>query len=136
MTPLLIQYRYKPKNFATAEESQLHKCRPNRDSRIANEIAVEGREGKPTGTIFVLGDTNSVNAYIRQLIINPFRGYSEAERSILDPGLDETIKEFASIDGAFVITGDGVVLSAGSYLRPPNDAEEDVGKLPSGFGNS
>ncbi|KMQ49986.1 phosphotransferase system mannitol/fructose-specifc IIA component, partial [Chitinispirillum alkaliphilum] len=29
---------------------------------LAGEIAVEGREGKPTGTIFVLGDTNSVNA--------------------------------------------------------------------------
>lgn len=100
---------------------------------IASEIAVEGREGKPTGTIFVVGDTNSVNVYVRQLIINPFRGYSEAERNVLDPGLDETIKEFSSIDGAFVITGDGVVLSAGSYLRPPIDAEE-IQVLPSGFG--
>jgi DNA integrity scanning protein DisA with diadenylate cyclase activity/mannitol/fructose-specific phosphotransferase system IIA component (Ntr-type) len=97
---------------------------------LAGEIAVEGREGKPTGTIFVLGDTNTVNAYIRQLIINPFRGYSEAERNILNPGLDETIKEFASIDGAFVITGDGIVLSAGSYLRP----QAEVDTLPSGFG--
>ncbi len=101
---------------------------------LASEIAIEGREGKPTGTIFVLGDTNSVNAYVRQLIINPFRGYSEAERSILDPGLDETIKEFASIDGAFIITGDGTVLSAGSYLRPPPENGIDVEALPSGFG--
>lgn len=101
---------------------------------LASEIAVEGREGKPTGTIFVVGDTNSVNAHIRQLIINPFRGYSEAERSILDPGLDETIKEFASIDGAFIITGDGVVLSAGSYLRPSTEADE-ISELPSGFGS-
>jgi DNA integrity scanning protein DisA with diadenylate cyclase activity/mannitol/fructose-specific phosphotransferase system IIA component (Ntr-type) len=85
---------------------------------LAGEIAVEGREGKAVGTIFVLGDTNSVNANVRQLIINPFRGYSEAERNILDPGLVETIKEFAAIDGAFIITGDGVILSAGSYLRP------------------
>ncbi len=98
---------------------------------LAGEIAVEGREGKPTGTIFVVGDTNTVNAYIRQLIINPFRGYSEAERNILNPGLDETIKEFASIDGAFVITGDGIVLSAGSYLRP----QAEVETLPSGFGS-
>jgi DNA integrity scanning protein DisA with diadenylate cyclase activity/mannitol/fructose-specific phosphotransferase system IIA component (Ntr-type) len=97
---------------------------------LAGEIAVEGREGKPIGTIFVLGDTNTVNAHIRQLIINPFRGYSELERNILDPGLAETIKEFASIDGAFVITGDGVVLSAGSYLSPQGPIES----LPSGFG--
>jgi diadenylate cyclase len=99
---------------------------------LAGEIAVEGREGKPTGTIFVLGDTNSVNAHVRQLIINPLRGYSEAERNIMDPGLLETIKEFASIDGAFIITGDGIVLSAGSYLRP--QPSEEVQTLPSGFG--
>jgi DNA integrity scanning protein DisA with diadenylate cyclase activity/mannitol/fructose-specific phosphotransferase system IIA component (Ntr-type) len=99
---------------------------------LAGEIAVEGREGKAVGTIFVLGDTNSVNANVRQLIINPFRGYSEAERNILDPGLVETIKEFASIDGAFIITGDGVILSAGSYLRP--QAAEAHDTLPGGFG--
>lgn len=99
---------------------------------LAQEIAVEGREGKPVGTIFVLGDTNSVNASVRQLIINPFRGYSEAERNILDPGLVETIKEFASIDGAFVITGDGIVLSAGSYLRP--QLTEELPALPGGYG--
>jgi DNA integrity scanning protein DisA with diadenylate cyclase activity len=99
---------------------------------LAGEIAVEGREGKPVGTIFVLGDTNSVNAYVRQLIINPFRGYSEAERNIMDPCLVETLKEFASIDGAFIITGDGIVLSAGSYLRPQTSAELPV--LPGGYG--
>jgi diadenylate cyclase len=44
---------------------------------VAAEISMEGREGKPLGTIFVIGDTNSVNGYVRQLIINPFRGYSE-----------------------------------------------------------
>jgi len=99
---------------------------------LAGEIAVEGREGKAVGTIFVLGDTNSVNANVRQLIINPFRGYSEAERNILDPGLVETIKEFSSIDGAFIITGDGVILSAGSYLRP--QATEMYDTLPGGFG--
>jgi diadenylate cyclase len=98
---------------------------------IAGEIALEGREGKPIGTIFVVGDTNTVNQFVRQLIINPFRGYSESERSFLDPGLDETIKEFAGIDGAFVITGDGIILSAGSYLRPQ---AVDIPDLPSGFG--
>jgi DNA integrity scanning protein DisA with diadenylate cyclase activity/mannitol/fructose-specific phosphotransferase system IIA component (Ntr-type) len=98
---------------------------------LAGEIAVEGREGKPLGTIFVIGDTNTVNKFVTQLIINPFRGYSEAERNILDPALAETMKEFASIDGAFIITGDGIVLSAGSYLRPQLDASS----LPSGLGS-
>lgn len=98
---------------------------------LASEISIEGREGKPIGTIFVVGDTNSVNQYISQLIINPFRGYSETERNLLDPGLDETIKEFAAIDGAFIITGEGTILSAGSYLRPQSVEIKD---LPGGFG--
>lgn len=121
--------------FTTAQNILPQDVKPEVLERViglAGEIAVEGREGKPIGTIFVLGDTNSVNAYVRQLIINPFRGYSEAERNILDPGLVETIKEFASIDGAFIITGDGIVLSAGSYLRP--QPIEEVPALPSGFG--
>ncbi len=101
---------------------------------IASEISMEGREGKSLGTIFVVGDTNRVNAHVTQLIINPFRGYSEAERNILDPGLEETLKEFASIDGAFVITGDGIVLSAGSYLRPMLTPEQELKELPSGLG--
>jgi diadenylate cyclase len=122
--------------FTTAQNIVPPDVKPEVLERIiglAGEIAVEGREGKPVGTIFVLGDTNSVNAYVRQLIINPFRGYSEAERNILDPGLVETIKEFASIDGAFIITGDGIVLSAGSYLKPP--ATDDLPPLPSGYGS-
>jgi DNA integrity scanning protein DisA with diadenylate cyclase activity/mannitol/fructose-specific phosphotransferase system IIA component (Ntr-type) len=99
---------------------------------IAGEIAVEGREGKPIGTIFVVGDTNSVNVYVRQLIINPFRGYSDTERNILDPSFAETVKEFAAIDGAFILTGDGIMLSAGSYLRP--QPVDDRPEIPSGFG--
>ncbi|NLW32832.1 MAG: PTS transporter subunit EIIA [Fibrobacter sp.] len=121
--------------FSTAQNILPPDVKPEVLERIiglAGEIAVEGREGKPIGTIFVVGDTNTVNAYVRQLIINPFRGYSEAERNILDPGLVETIKEFASIDGAFIITGDGIVLSAGSYLRPA--PTEELPPLPGGFG--
>jgi len=102
---------------------------------IASEIGMEGREGKSVGTMFVLGDTNSVAGHVAQLIINPFRGYSESERNILDPGLEETIKEFASIDGAFVITGDGVVLSAGSYLRPILSDDIVIQQLQSGLGS-
>ena len=104
---------------------------------LANEIGMEGREGKSLGTIFVLGDTNSVNRNITQLIINPFKGYSDSESNILDPGLEETIKEFASIDGAFIVTGQGVVKSAGSYLRPTiNESAGDIiHELPSGLGS-
>ena len=63
-------------------------------------------------------------------MINPFKGYEEAERNILDPRLEETIKEFAALDGAFIVRGDGVVESAGTYLTPKSGGEN----LPSGLG--
>jgi len=78
----------------------------------------------------VLGDYEQVKEYSRQMVINPFRGYGDDEKSIIDPSLEETIKEFAAIDGAFVIRGDGVVMAAGVYLRHGKVAAE----LPSGFG--
>ncbi len=90
----------------------------SRALELANEIADEGREGKPTGTIFVLGDYENVKDHCRQMIINPFQGYCEEDRNMLDPALAETIKEFAKIDGAFVIRGDGVIMSAGTYVKP------------------
>ena len=98
---------------------------------LASELGVEGREGRPVGTLFVLGDNERVLAQSHQLVINPFHGYPETERNILDPKLEETIKEFAAIDGAFVIRGDGVVLSAGRYLAPRSKLEEP---LPQGLG--
>jgi len=99
--------------------------------RIAVELAHQGREGKPVGTIFVLGDSERVMQLSRQMIFNPFQGYPEEERNILDPSLRETIKEFASLDGAFVIRDDGVILSAGRYL---NASIEDA-SLPQGLGS-
>jgi len=98
--------------------------------QIATSIASEGREGKAVGTTFVVGDFDRVRTMSRQLVINPFKGYSDEEKSILDPSLEETLKEFATIDGAFLIRGEGIVEAAGTYLRP----ELPDGELPSGLG--
>ncbi len=84
---------------------------------LAVAISVEGWEGKAIGTILVVGDTNAVMEKSRQLTLNPFQGYSEEEKNILNPEVREAIKNFAVLDGAFVIREDGVVLSAGRYLR-------------------
>jgi len=98
---------------------------------LASELSLEGREGRPVGTLFVVGDSDRVLNQSRQLVMNPFHGYPEAERNILDPRLEETIKEFSAIDGAFIIRGDGVILSAGRYLAPQAKLEEP---LPQGLG--
>ncbi|MDR0354001.1 MAG: diadenylate cyclase [Opitutaceae bacterium] len=98
---------------------------------IAIELAVEGREGKPVGCLFVLGDTARVDTLTKPLVMNPFYGYKEEDRNILNPFMDETVKEFSSIDGAFVIRGDGVVMSAGSLIQ----ASDNDHALPSGLGS-
>jgi len=96
--------------------------------QIAGELATEGREGKAVGALFVVGDYDSVREHCRQLIVNPFRGYPESERNILDPSLEETVKEFSKIDGAFLIRGDGVIASAGTFLAgQPKHADHDSG---------
>ncbi len=98
---------------------------------LASELGLEGREGRPVGTIFVVGDSDRVLTQSHQLVMNPFHGYPETERNILDPRLEETVKEFSAIDGAFVIRGDGVLLSAGRYLAAHSKLEQT---LPQGLG--
>ena len=93
---------------------------------IASELATEGREHRPVGAIFVLGDHDHVLEESRQLIRNPFHGYTEEERNVLSDDLEETLKEYAAIDGAFIIRGDGVLLSAGRYLMPKGKPAEQL----------
>jgi len=99
--------------------------------KLAMELAARGREGKSVGTIFVLGDEERVLQLSRQLIINPFKGYSEEELTVHDPQLRDAIKEFSAIDGAFIIRGDGVLITAGRHL---NAALEDD-DMPKGLGS-
>ena len=98
---------------------------------LAIELANQGREGRPIGTIFVIGSHEKVLQFSRQLIINPFQGYQKGERNIMDPQLRETIKEFSALDGAFVIQDDGVVTSAGRYLSAALNKED----FPQGLGS-
>lgn len=98
---------------------------------VATELAVEGREGRPVGCLFVVGDNDRVSTLVKPLVLNPFYGYKEEDRNILNPFMDETVKEFSSIDGAFIIRGDGVVESAGSLIQ----ATDSDHALPSGLGS-
>ena len=83
---------------------------------IALEIAKEGREQKKVGTGFIIGNKSEILKYIKQLIINPFTAYPDTSKNILDPLLRETIKEFAQLDGVFIIHEDGTIISCGSYI--------------------
>ena len=96
---------------------------------IAKEIGEEGREGRKVGTAFVIGDPKELNKYLRQMIINPFYNLTDKPK-ITDPDLKETIKNFAQLDGAFVINQDGEIISAGTYI----DIDTTNLEFPDGFG--
>jgi diadenylate cyclase len=107
--------------FATTDSEQLRQhSNPEVFEKVldvAVQLGQEGREGRPLGTIFVIGDTKKVNQFSEPLMLNPFQGHAEEQRNILDPSLRETIKELSSLDGAFLIRDDGVVEAAGMFLR-------------------
>ena len=98
---------------------------------LAVEIAREGREGRRVGTLFTLGDEEAVLARSRPLILDPLLGHPESARHITNANLRGTIKELAQLDGGFVVSHDGIVLSACRYL----DAVAIGVDLPLGLGS-
>jgi len=98
---------------------------------LAVEIAREGREGRRIGTLFTVGDEQTVLAKSRSLILGPLAGHPQSARHVSDHNLRGTIKELAQLDGAFVVSHDGFVLSACRYL----DAVASEVQLPLGLGS-
>jgi PAS domain S-box-containing protein len=97
---------------------------------ICTEISKEGREGKQIGTAFLLGDTGNVLQHSRQLILNPFEGHKPENRMATSNDLKEMIKEYAQLDGAFVISGEGVIEAAGRRITIDSSTID----IPKGMG--
>lgn len=83
---------------------------------LAVELAREGREGRKVGTIFMVGDAETVMATSRPMILDPLKGHPNEVKHITDANVRETLKELSQLDGAFVISNDGVAVSAARYL--------------------
>ena len=98
---------------------------------LAVEIAREGREGRKIGTLFVVGDSGEVMRRSKPMILDPLQGHADENKQIEDPDTRETIKELAQLDGAFLVSNSGVVLSAARYI----DAASDSLDLPLGLGS-
>ncbi len=98
---------------------------------LAVEIAREGREGRKIGTLFVVGDTEEVMRNSRPLILDPLFGHPDEQKHIADPNLRETLKELAQLDGAFVVSDEGVAVSAARYV----DTVSDDLDVPLGLGS-
>ena len=97
---------------------------------LAVAIGVEGWEGRPVGALFVIGDSAKVMENSRPLSLNPFQGYSEDERNMMNPEVRRALRAFTALDGAFVLREDGVVQAAGRYL---SFEEKDL-RVPLGLG--
>ena len=98
---------------------------------LAIEVAREGREGRKIGTMFVVGDEDNVMRFSRPLILDPLKGHDPEVKKVDDSNMRETIKELTQLDGAFVISDSGVVISATRYL----DAHGANIDLPLGLGS-
>ncbi len=98
---------------------------------LAVEIAREGREGRKIGTLFVVGDTETVMSNSRPMILDPLQGHPDDAKHINDPNVRETLKELAQLDGAFVVSDEGIVISAARYI----DSVSDNLTLPLGLGS-
>ena len=76
---------------------------------LAVDIGREGREGKPVGTMFVVGDHRKVLDQSHSAGFDLTRGYPRKERSLMNARNREAVKEIAQLDGAFVISQNGTV---------------------------
>ena len=95
------------------------------------EIAREGREGRNVGTLFIIGDAQHVLELSSELILDPLYGHPDELKRHDDPDCRETIKELAQLDGAFIVSDDGVFLSAARYINADSEGIE----LPLGLGS-
>lgn len=84
--------------------------------KIAMDLGSSGREGKSVGTAFIIADTEEVMHRSHQLVLNPFAGHPIEECSVLEPLNWETVKEFAQLDGMFVLDEGGTIHASGRYL--------------------
>ena len=87
---------------------------------LAVDIGREGREGKPVGTMFVVGDTRRVLDNSHPAGFDPVRGYSRTERTLSDARTREAIKEIAQLDGAIVVAADGTVEKTCQLIDAPH----------------
>jgi DNA integrity scanning protein DisA with diadenylate cyclase activity len=86
---------------------------------LAVDIGREGREGKPVGALLVVGDHRKVLKFCHPLGYDPVRGYQSAERKLEDAKVREALKEIAQLDGAFIVSADGVVAAACQHVAAP-----------------
>jgi DNA integrity scanning protein DisA with diadenylate cyclase activity len=94
---------------------------------VAIELGKKGQKGKPVGALFVVGDAGKVMNKSRPLSYNPFE---KSHVHVGDPIVNVMLKEFSRLDGAFIISDGGKIVSAYRYLEPSAEGVD----IPKGLG--
>ena len=95
--------------------------------KVAIELGKKGQKGEPVGALFVVGDAGKVMNKSRPLSYNPFE---KSHVHVGDPIVNVMLKEFSRLDGAFVISDSGKIVSAYRYLEPSAEGVD----IPKGLG--
>jgi DNA integrity scanning protein DisA with diadenylate cyclase activity len=91
------------------------------------ELGTKGQKGEPVGALFIVGDAGKVMNKSRPLSYNPFE---KSHVHAGDPIVNVMLKEFSRLDGAFVISDSGKIVSAYRYLEPSAEGVD----IPKGLG--
>ncbi|KAB1188323.1 MULTISPECIES: diadenylate cyclase [Haloferax] len=94
---------------------------------VAIELGKKGQKGEPVGALFIVGDAGKVMNKSRPLSYNPFE---KSHVYVGDPIVNVMLKEFSRLDGAFVISDSGKIVSAYRYLEPSAEGVD----IPKGLG--
>ncbi|MCX2819241.1 DUF5912 domain-containing protein [Haladaptatus sp. F3-133] len=94
---------------------------------LSIELGKKGQKGKPIGALFVVGDAGNVMEKSRELSYNPFE---KSHVHVGDPIVNVMLKEFSRLDGAFVISDSGKIVSAYRYLEADGEGID----IPRGLG--
>ncbi len=94
---------------------------------VSVELGKKGQKGEPVGALFVVGDAGNVMNKSRPLSYNPFE---KSHVHVGDPIVNVMLKEFSRLDGAFVISDSGKIVSSYRYLEPSAEGVD----IPKGLG--
>jgi Uncharacterized conserved protein len=94
---------------------------------VAVELGKKGQKDKRVGALFVIGDSDTVMNTSRPLSYNPF---DKIRVIVGDPIVNVMVKEFSRLDGAFVISDSGTIVSAYRYLEASTEGVD----IPKGLG--
>jgi len=94
---------------------------------LSIELGKKGQKGKPIGALFAVGDAGNVMEKSRELSYNPFE---KSHVHVGDPIVNVMLKEFSRLDGAFIISDSGKIVSAYRYLEADGEGVD----IPRGLG--